>query len=236
MSLALFTPILMMRTADVGSYNLGTQHDQTYKTLLNAFSGDWSEYIDKYLIAPIVRYNFGDRAPQARINFVKMGKVNQELLAALLQSLLGKDKIKLDTRELGELAGLSIEEIEQVTGQTEPPAPEEETDPEEEDQTSAVKQLIFKRVRQQIEKSFRAGTFGDSDEFIVSMGYKRQLAGAMRHDGLSGAGERVDDLYEVMDNWIETTGALGKEEFGTPDAFMRFFEAQFTKYLEVFTR
>jgi hypothetical protein len=36
MSIGLFTPILLLRTADVGSYNLGQGHMQIYLWMLNA--------------------------------------------------------------------------------------------------------------------------------------------------------------------------------------------------------
>ena len=197
MSLAMFTPILMMRTADVGSYNLGTQHTQVYQWMLNALAGDWAEYIDKYIIRPIIAYNFNGKPVPAKIVFTKMGKTSSELLQAVLTGLLEKGAVKFDARELGEMAGLSIEEVEVVTDQAEPPPPEEEPDPAEEDQTAAVKRLIVRRVRPQVEKAFRNKTFGGL-EFGINMGYKRQLSEALEKEGLTKTGDRVDDLYDLL--------------------------------------
>lgn len=235
MSLAMFTPILMMRTADVGSYNLGTQHTQVYQWMLNAISGDWADYINKYIIAPIVGYNSPGRPVKARIVFTKMGKTSTELLQSVLTQLLTAGAIKFDTRELGEMTGLTISEVEQVTGEEDPPPPEEEPNPEEEDQTAEVKRLILARVRPQVEKAFRNKTFGTL-EFAVKMGYKRQLAEAMRKSGLDKTGDRVDDLYDLMDNWLGRTCAYGVEEYETAKGYMQLFERKLDTSIELFTR
>ena len=235
MSLAMFTPILMMRTADVGSYNLGTQHTQVYQWMLNAISGDWAQYINKYIIRPIVGYNFGGTQPSARIVFTKMGKTSSELLQTVLSELLQGGKIKFDTRELGEMTGLTIKEVNEVTDTQEPPPAEEEPNPEEKDQTAEIKRLIVKRVRAQVEKACRNATF-NSVEFVVKMGYKRQLAEAMKKSGLSKTGERVDDLYDMMDNWLTRTTAFGLEEYGTADAYMQLFNRKLDDAVEVFSR
>lgn len=235
MSLAMFTPILMMRTADVGSYNLGTQHTQVYQWMLNALAGDWAEYINKYIIAPIVAYNFNGKPVPCEIKFTKMGKTNSQLLQAVITSLLEKGAINFDARELGEMSGLTINEVEVLTGEEEPPPPEEEPNPEEEDQTAEVKRLIVKRVRPQVEKAFRNGTFG-SLEFAVNMGYKRQLSEAFKAEGLTKTGNRVDDLYDLMDNWLGRTCAFGMNEYETPDAYMALFERKLGDSIEVFRR
>ena len=232
MSLAMFTPILMMRTADVGSYNLGTQHTQVYQWMLNALAGDWAEYINKYIIAPIVAYNFNGRPVPCEIKFTKMGKTNSQLLQAVITSLLDKGAINFDARELGEMSGLTINEIEEVTGEEEPPPAEEEPNPNEEDQVAEVKRLIVKRVRPQVEKAFRNGTFG-SREFVVNMGYKRQLSEALRAEGLTKPGLRVDDMYDHMDNWLGRTCAFGTNEYEAPDAYMALFERKLENAIQV---
>jgi len=235
MSLAMFTPILMMRTADVGSYNLGTQHTQVYQWMLNAISGDWADYINKYIIRPIVGYNFNGKAIPARIVFTKMGKTNSQLLQSIISALLEKGAIAFDTRELGEMTGLSIEEIEVVTDTEQAPPAEEEPDKSAEDQTAEIKRLIVKRVRLQVEKGFRNGTFG-SVGFQPQMGYKRQLADSLRKLGLTKTGDRVDDLYDMMDNWLTRTTALGAGEYETPANYMKMFESKIDSSIELFSR
>lgn len=236
MSLAMFTPILMMRTADVGSYNLGTQHTQVYQWMLNALSGDWEEYISKYILGPMVDFNFGPNAPRAKICFSKMGKTNTDLLNTIIQAGIQKGSYKIDVRELGEMTGLTIEEVEVVTGAQEPPPPEQQANPNSADAVLEVRNLIVDRVTKQVIKGFRNNTFGDTEEFVINMGYKRQLADAMMRKGLSDAGSRADDIYDVMDSWVKTTASLGKEEFQTPEEYVGFFRAKLDKMIEVFSR
>ena len=235
MSLAMFTPILMMRTADVGSYNLGTQHTQVYQWMLNAISGDWADYINKYIIQPIVRYNFNGVQPECKIVFTKMGKTHSELLQAVLTELLKGGKIKFDTRELGEMTGLSIKEVNEVTATQEPPPAEEDPNPDAPDQTAEIRRLITERVKTQVHKAFRNQTFG-TNEFTVQMGYKRQLSDALKKKGLTKTGDRVDDLYDMMDNWLDRTTAYGVEEYETPENYMRLFESKLSGAIEVFSR
>jgi len=235
MSLAMFTPLLMMRTADVGSYNLGTQHTQVYQWMLNALSGDWSEYMDKYIIRPIVRYNFGDNAPVAKIKFSKLGKANTDLLNSILQAGITKGIYKMDTQELGEQIGLTVTEVEVVTATPEPLPGETPPNPDGTNLVAEVTELIVLRVQKQISKGYRNNTFGD-DEFSIQMGYKRQLADALHRMDYSDPGQRVDDIYAAMDSWITATLKLGTAEFPTPGDYMGFFKNKLERMIEAFTR
>lgn len=114
-SLALFTPLLMLRTADVGSYNLGTTHAQVYMQMLNALAGDFKEYVDKYILSRMVDYNFGLNAPRAVIKFRKLGDEKSEMVVSLLQQLVAAGAAKVDLVQLGEIAGLTLEEVKEVT-------------------------------------------------------------------------------------------------------------------------
>ena len=111
MSLALFTPLLLMRTTDSGGYNQAVSQTQIYLWQLNALAADWKEYIDKYIIAPLVRYNYGGRQ-WARIKFRKMGTTQQETVRAIVQELLRNGEIGVDVEELGFAAGLSLEKMQ----------------------------------------------------------------------------------------------------------------------------
>ena len=237
MSLAMFTPILMMRTADVGSYNLGTQHSQVYQWMLNAIAGDWAHYINKYIIRPMVRFNFSDKAPEAKIRFMKMGKIQTDILTAVVSALIAKGTIKPDITELGEFTGMTFSEVKEVTADPadEKPAPEEKPKPDAEDQANEIATLIVNRVRGQINKGFREKTFGTS-EFDLKMGYKVQMEKAFRSEGLSGPDQRVNDLYDAMDEWVAVSSSLGMNEYGSSDEYAKFFENKLRRYIEVFKR
>lgn len=114
MSLALFTPLLLLRTADSGGFNQGVAHTQVYLWMLNAIAGDWKEYIDRYILKPLALYNFGPRAKIPTIHFRKLGTAQQETLRAIVQTLIQKGKLKPDTQELGQHIGLALEDIEEL--------------------------------------------------------------------------------------------------------------------------
>lgn len=234
MSLALFTPILMMRTADVGSYNLGTQHNITYKLLLNAISGDWAHYINKYIVRPLNYFNHprGENAPPARIKFVRMGKMEDQLLQAIVTELMRTGKAKPDVREIGEMAGMTLEEINEVTGteETEPPTPDEEGgDPPQRTGTGDgeaardTARMIVTRVEKQTAKAFREGTFGNN--FSPEMGYRRQFEEALKEDGFNEAHARAESFYNAVNAWLATAVNLGADEFGDSDRFIRIFNS-----------
>lgn len=124
MSLALFTPLLLLRTAESGSFNLGVGHTQMYLWQLNAILEDWKEYIDKYIINSMTQLNFpGAKNPE--IKFRKLGTSNPETVRLLLGALVGAGKVMPDLEELGQVAGLTLEEVEQVI---EPPTKPGEVD------------------------------------------------------------------------------------------------------------
>jgi hypothetical protein len=125
-SLAIFTPLLMLRTGETGSSNLGLGQMQVYLWMLNAIAGDWAEYINRYILAPMTRFNFSQTTAPAKIEFRKLGKDNADTIRVLLAGLLQKGTLGVDLDELGQAAGLSLKEIKAVTKPEQDP-----TDPEE---------------------------------------------------------------------------------------------------------
>lgn len=138
-SIALFTPILLMRTADVGSYNLGQGHMQMYLWMLNAMNDDRGDYINKFLLSRITDFNFGVKAPRPKIVFRKLGNQNVEVLKAILEELTKQGRLNFDFRELGEIAGMSIQEIEQTINPDATDSANPDTAPAKTPDTSAAK-------------------------------------------------------------------------------------------------
>lgn len=219
MSLAMFTPILMVRTADVGSYSLGDIHERAYKTMLNALMSDWAEYIRKYLIKPIVAYNFPRSKPvECNIVFSKMGRLKSELLQSIVTNLTQKGAIGFDVRELGEQLGLTVEEVETLAEVEPEKQPEEKAPPST--NASKIRELMRKRVQGQVERAARTERFDSS--FVLDMGYKRQLLQA--YEDSTTPDRRVDDFYKMMKNW--SNFALSQDTNINPDSYMKLFEAQ----------
>ncbi len=114
-SMAMFTPLLLMRAGDVGSLNLGVQHTLTWLWSLNALAFDAKDYIDHYLVNRIKQFNFGDRAPKAFWIPRKMGKDNTETLRAIIVSMIAGGGAKVNIEELGVALGMTVEEVEIIT-------------------------------------------------------------------------------------------------------------------------
>jgi hypothetical protein len=132
MSLSLFTPLLLLRNADVGSHNLGVQHTQTYLWELNALLGDMKEYIDRYIVERLKAINFSPKAPRAEWIPKDMGKENVETIRGIIVELIRQNMAKPDITQLGEALGMDITAIRTVTQDptqriTDPNAPENDT-------------------------------------------------------------------------------------------------------------
>lgn len=238
MSLALFTPLLILRTADVGSYNLGVGHMQVYLWMLNALLQDMREYIERYILYPMVNFNFGENADRPKLIFRKLGKENAETIRAVMQAVVGKT-VKVDLTELGQMTGLTLTEIENVT---EPPAdPQADTrtgrqrdkrgqgNPRGTDEPRATGKQIAARLRGQVEKGFRENSFEDLEP---KMGFKRRMSKSFAAEGYPDPDQVTDGLYARMDAWWKDITHLGQDEFTSPDEVMSLFEKTFEGELE----
>lgn len=208
-SLALFTPLLILRTADVGSYNLGTGHWNVYQQMLNAIAGDWAEYIDRYILGPMVSYNFGPNAKKAHIIFRKLGDEKQQLVTTMLQALIAGGRALPDIKQLGEIAGLNVQEVREATGEG------EDTDPGTDDPTSgdsggtkstdastqagldAARSIITKMASRACAQ-YRTARRDSKEAFTPDFGHHRQLEVA-----LGGVGQpNFNGRLQVASGWM----------------------------------
>jgi hypothetical protein len=241
MSLGLFTPILLMRTADVGSYNLGVGHMQVYLWMMNAINDDRKMYIDKYILSRMVDFNFSEKAPRAEIKFRKLGNTDATLVQSVLAAMITKGRVEPNIPELGQLAGMTLNEINETIAPQQPDdggsgdngtdmgseggSQQKSADPA--DSVRSVIKDVANRVRPQVENAMRDGRF--NGDLKISMGYKRKLTDTLRANGINQANEVADKLYARMDGW--TTDQVSVVQYDSPDQFMdRFvtvFDAQF---------
>lgn len=242
-SLGIFTPILLMRTSDVGSYNLGTSHMQLWLWMLNALNGDRKHYIDKYILRRMVDFNFSPKAPDAKIVFRKLGHTDTEMIRSMVTELLRKDKVKPDLVELGQASGMSFTEIKETLAP--PPEPGQEGDPEDDPQVDPrvsrtrpedrkpprvenrraldpVEIKIMGRVRPQVENAWRDGRFGAGLE--LSLGFKKALAGV-------AGGEVAENFYAKMDRWAADAVTAGTA-FDGPEEFIGVFSKVLSSELD----
>lgn len=222
MSLALFTPLLVLRTGMSASYNLGTTHWTMYLNMLNALAGDMKTYIDKFVLSRMVDFNFGEKAPRATIFFRKMGNDQQATITAILQALIPTGTVKVDLEELGAIAGLTFTEVELLTA---PPAgglpdqggsgagggsgsgsagdggdgdtakPKAKPKSKTSKNSSPVFVEIAGRISGQILKAAKEET---PKPLELSFGYERKLADALDLDGHINSHILVGKLYAMV--------------------------------------
>lgn len=245
MSLGLFTPILMLRTADVGSYNLGVNHMQVWMWMLNALAGDMKFYIDKYLLQRLKAFNFNGSDPEPSWQFKKMGKQNVETIRAIITELIRGGMVEpADLREMGEAIGLNLKEIQQLTEEPEGEGREGEernsgrrakTDgPAAPGSSRDTEKAISARIRPQVINAFKRDEMG-TDEFYPVLGYKKQLEHAFIEDGISegDAPSLVRKFFATMDDWLSEFLYVTWE---SPEEFMATIEAKMEFTLEQFFR
>lgn len=230
-SLGLFTPILLMRTADVGSYNLGVGHMQVYLWMLNAMNDDRKVYIDKYLLRKMADYNFGPNSPSPRIKFRKLGNTDATVLQNMVTTLINSGTAAPDLDELGQAIGMTLHEVRETTA----PAPEPGADdPDAPDDPNAepaqdslrlrgttprdtVKEIVA-RVRPQVEARWETP---DKAMAGISMGFKRRML--TQFNSLGKDPENVERLYMRMDTFLNVVSNVMRE-FDTADEFLDMFE------------
>jgi hypothetical protein len=239
-SIGLFTPILLLRTADVGSYNLGVGHLQVYQWMLNAMNDDRAQYINQYLLRKMTDFNFSPKAPSPKIVFRKMGNTNADMISALIQALLKSNKIKLDLDELGQMSGMTLKEVRQTTAPDATPGTGPDTGGGDgagsgggdgngpasgaggsnilSSMTAATLREIKTRVRPQIVNAFDGKNTGK-----INMGYRNRMEKAMAADGVSSARENTAALYDKMDRWLEDVMPIA-DEFSSSDELFNLFD------------
>ena len=113
-SLAIFTPLLLLRSGDRGSLNLGVQHAKTWYTSLNALGFDLKEYIDPYICERIKKFNFTENAPRCEWVPRMLGKDNDETIRAIVTQLITQGHAKPNIEEIGVALGMTMEKITEL--------------------------------------------------------------------------------------------------------------------------
>lgn len=123
MSMALFTPILLMRTGKTGAYNLGVAHLQTWLWCLNALAADMKDYIDSFVVDRLKNYNFGPNAPKAYWSPRGLGRDSTDVLRSLVTALVGNEMAIPDLEALGDAVGIKFNKYSPPPPPVDPNAP-----------------------------------------------------------------------------------------------------------------
>lgn len=190
MSLAVFTPVLLFRTAEVGSYNLGNIHVKVFDQMLNSVAGDMKEYIDNYVVDRLREFNFGSSAPAATWEFRPLGKGDMQTYQLMLQQLVSGNIATPNLEELSVAVGITMEKAEQVLA---PPAPNSTADPVKAraNLKNALDQAVT-RVGREVANSWSNGR-------KANLGYRSHFESGLRELG-----------YDAEEITTETTAFYGR--------------------------
>lgn len=214
MSLAVFTPVLLFRTADVGSYNLGEMHLRVFMWMLNSLAGDMKYYIEKYVVDRLRVYNWGVNAPKARWVYRKLGKDDTTILQQILGAMIQANLVEPDLDELGTAIGLTLHKIEQVTAP--PPAPADPTKPALKPAPAkpVSKNDLPREARDALDaavvrarKQVANGSAG-----ALALGYKRSFSEAVAPVVSDDVDVFVDDVYRRVNTWLKDVQGVVTDE------------------------
>jgi len=214
MSLGIFTPVLLYRTADVGSYNLGEAHMQIFLIMTNALIADMAEYINRYLVDRLVDFNFSPKAPRARLVTRKHGKEAQATLRAVLMAMIQTERVGVDVVDLGQSLGMKVHEIEQLTQDDGTTEPGQTIDDGERSPAnlSRIGDQMVDRVSGQVTRQWDDGSFGESR---ISIGFNRRFERDLMLCGYEEAKARsmTADFFGRVEHWMDDAKSIGAEAY-----------------------
>lgn len=215
-SLALFTPLLMMNSTEGGSFNLGVIHTQMYLSMLNAVAGDWAEYIDRYVLAPMAIHNYGPNAKLPKWKFRRLGQTKEETVRTILNSLLnngnGEQLVKVDLEDLGQEIGLTLSEVDQTV---EPRAAEDGgagyKDPKvKKDGAGDAGGRPRKKRDERVGRPEREGTGKGAEKKGVAMSIADRVSAQFARARKDGAAELIPDLGHLRQLEAAGLGEVGQ--------------------------
>lgn len=228
MSIGMFVPVLLFRTADVGSYNLGQAHERTFYFMINALAGDLAEYLDRYVLNKLVDYNYSPNAPRVRFRYRQLGKDRDETLRAIIQAGLQQQMFRPDLEELGMAVGMEFEDVKRVmdplTGTVVPKVPMGPDRPlarqvSSNENGNSSNENTNLTIRQAADRLFAQLSKAEREDFEpkVEIGYKRKMWDAMIEDGelANKAEDRIRDAYSLAERWLSESlisTEIGAEE------------------------
>jgi len=230
MSLALFTPILLFRTADVGSYSLGQAHENIFYHMVNLLVEDFARYVNKYLMPRLIGYNFSqEMARTMRFEHRKLGVDKHETLRAMAQAMLNGGLAKPDLRDFGDALGMSWEAIQQVeeSGPGAPNAPTSSSSPSENTQREVAN--LSRKASERILGQLRNSRDPSTEQFEI--GFRSKMRKVLESEGHSQelAQRRVDAAYASATEWLQSN--IGTAE--NPESFAMDLELQMMTEMNV---
>jgi hypothetical protein len=230
-SLALFTPVLMFRTGERGSFNLATLHQDVFQFMLNWMCGDIKTYLDEYLIARLHDVNYGPNAPRSEIRFRTLGRLTDSGGQSVLQALIQNGGAKVTPRglkDLGDYLGVDLEYLtgEGAAGTDQSATPSGAADPDARPLTDTVNRILDPQSGQQA----KAGDGARKQLVAARRRLDDQLRKAFSRDGydrevalnkikLGYKGAFINDMVNAGASSTDATHFFDTFERSVRDAF-----------------
>lgn len=90
---AMLIPDLVFSNSDSGAYSLSKTHSDFFQMRLNAISQEVADLFTKYLIKPLVRYNYGEVREFPNLHIDKVGDEDMKDLSEIIKSMIGGNVI-----------------------------------------------------------------------------------------------------------------------------------------------
>lgn len=109
MARAILVPSLLLEGGDtVGSNALGQAHRDTFTQNIDARLSDYASQISEHLLDRLVDFNYGDRAPRARLVFAPTSDETIERMWELVKVLVAGKGIALDVPAIAARVGVPV--------------------------------------------------------------------------------------------------------------------------------
>jgi hypothetical protein len=142
--------------------------------------------------------------------------------------MVSGNKVRPDIDELGVALGMTLHEVRETTRDEPTADPNADTkDPEPRKgvgEPRATSREISARVRSQVDKAFRDGTFGK--DFKITMGYRRRFVQSLVSEGFAAheAEAKANELYGRVERWSQEAVGIGADEYSGSSDFMSMFD------------
>lgn len=105
---AIFVPDLLISNSETGAYSLGKSHRDVWNVSVEGRLDDYSRQITAQILDRLRRWNFGDRAPHARLVFGAQADEDREKLWQAAQTLIDGGRLTPDVEALAARLGLAL--------------------------------------------------------------------------------------------------------------------------------
>jgi hypothetical protein len=203
MSLSVFTPILLFRTADVGSYNLGQAHLKIFQQMLNAIAADIEFYVQHYVVDRLHAINFPGDKSIVKWKYRPQGQYDLTTYKEVMTELIRKDVATPNLEELSAITGIRWAEAQVIAADPEEPG-------QVDDDGNPLTDFTAARAVAATAAARTAREYGNGAN-IITLSHRNRFRQALESGGFStsDAESMTSAVYAKMDSWLADVADVG---------------------------